>query len=92
MHNFQVIGFGDVGAAWTGRTPYSEDNTFNTNTIVANPITIRLFNQKEPIVGAVGFGLRSKIWGYFARIDFAWGIEDGIRQPMVVHLSLNLDF
>ena len=92
MHNFQVIGFGDVGAAWTGRTPYSEDNTFNTNTIVANPITVRLFNQKEPIVGAFGFGVRSRIWGYFARLDFAWGIEDGIRQPMVVHLSLNLDF
>ena len=26
INNFQIIAFGDLGTAWTGLTPYSDDN------------------------------------------------------------------
>jgi hypothetical protein len=92
INNFQVIGFGDVGTAWTGVHPYSEDNTLNTQIIQSNPFIITLRNQTEPIIGGYGFGLRSRLWGYFVRADWAWGIEDGVVQPRVFYLSLSLDF
>ncbi len=92
VENFQLNFFGDVGAAWTGKDPYSEDNTFNIQTIQQTPLTISIKNQREPIIGGYGFGLRSRMWGYFVRADWAWGVDDGVVLPGVFYLSLSLDF
>ena len=36
-----VIGFSDIGSAWTGKTPYSTENSFNSKTkINKNPFNI----------------------------------------------------
>lgn len=91
IHNFQVIGFGDIGSAWTGSNPYAEDNSFNRVVIRRNPLTITLDSKREPIVAAYGFGMRTRLLGYFVRADWAWGIDDGVIQPRVFHFSLSLD-
>ncbi|MEZ4740352.1 MAG: hypothetical protein R2818_13580 [Flavobacteriales bacterium] len=91
LHNFQVIGFADVGTAWTGSDPYSEDNTFNKLVIERNPLTITLVNKREPILASYGFGLRTRLLGYFVRADWAWGVDDGVIQDGVFHFSLSLD-
>lgn len=90
--NFQIVGFGDVGAAWTGSNPYSDENSFNKSIIYQKPLLIELENQREPIVFGYGFGIRSQIFGYFIRFDWAWGVEDGITQKGIRYLSLSLDF
>lgn len=94
LNTFQVVGFGDVGTAWTGSNPYSEENSLNTTIIGANgnPISVILKNHKEPIVGGYGFGLRARVWGYFVRLDWAWGVEDRVILPRVTYLSFSLDF
>jgi Tol biopolymer transport system component len=92
LNNFQIIGFGDVGAAWNGKSPYSNNNTFNTEIISQKPITVFLKSQREPIVGGYGFGLRSRLFGYFIRTDWAWGVEDGEIKPYIFYLSFSLDF
>ena len=92
LNNFQLIGFGDLGAAWTGKSPYSNDNTFNTEIISQQPIKVFLKSQREPIVGGYGFGLRSRLFGYFIRTDWAWGVEDGEIKPYIFYLSFSLDF
>ena len=92
LNNFQIVAFGDAGTAWTGATPYSEDNTLFTNYIIQPPLTIKVQLLKEPVVEGVGFGLRSRILGYFIRGDVAWGIEDGRIGKPVYYLSLSLDF
>ena len=91
VQNFQVVGFGDMGTAWTGSDPYAESNSFNTQVIQQGPITISIKNQREPIVGGYGFGLRSRLLGYFVRADWAWGVDDGRVLPSVFHFSLALD-
>lgn len=90
--NLQANLFADIGTAWNGRTPYSEDNAFNTVEIIRPPITVRLDNKRDPIIGAYGFGFRSKIFGYFLRFDYAWGVEDRIIRDPIIHLSLGKDF
>jgi len=94
VKNFQIIGFGDVGTAWTGPDPYSDENAFNTREINqgGSDVTVRLNNKKDPLVGAVGFGLRTKLLGYFVRWDYGYGIEDGEFLTPMAHLSLGLDF
>ncbi|MDD4575436.1 MAG: hypothetical protein PHI36_03305, partial [Bacteroidales bacterium] len=92
LYNFQLIGFGDIGTAWTGSNPYSDDNSLFKQVITSGPITVTLQKQTDPIVGGYGFGMRSKIFGYFVRADWAWGVEDRTIQKGIFYFSLNLDF
>jgi len=92
LNNLQVIGFTDVGTAFTGSSPYSDQNTFNQKTIESGPIKVVLKNQREPIVAGFGFGLRTKILGYFVRLDMARGLEDGTLLPSLFYLSFTTDF
>lgn len=91
IQNFQIVGFGDIGSAWTGGDPYSPDNTFNQRVIRRNPLTITLLNQREPVLGSYGFGVHTRILGYFMRADWGWGVDDGVIQKAVFHFSLGLD-
>ncbi len=95
INNFQVIGFFDVGTAWTGTSPYSEENKYNQKILPpdqSGPIVLIINKDKNPIVYGYGFGLRSRLLGYFIRADWAWGVEDYIIQPKIFYLSLSLDF
>lgn len=92
LTNFQVVGFADIGTAWTGLTPYSEENFLNTETIEQGPITVILNGQVEPIVAGYGFGLRTRMLGYFIKADWAWGWEDYVVRDNIFYVSLGLDF
>jgi hypothetical protein len=92
LNNFQLIGFGDVGTAWTGIHPWSEENYLFTKRIQQAPMNITVRLQKEPVVGGFGFGARTRLLGYFLRADVAWGVEDMVIYPAVFYLSLSLDF
>ena len=96
LNNFQVVFFGDLGTAWTGASPFSEDNSLNEKNIViggvANTGTINLKTNREPIVGGFGIGARTKVWGYFLRADWGWGVEDGVSKGKKFYFSLTTDF
>lgn len=94
VQNFQIIAFGDVGTAWTGPSPYSDENSLNTTVIATpgSPLEITLNTQHNPIVGGYGLGVRSRLFGYFVRLDRAWGVQDGVVMKPLWHLSFSLDF
>jgi len=92
LNNFQVVAFGDVGTAWTGSSPWSSDNQLFNNYIYRGPLFIQVQSQKDPLVEGFGFGLRSRLLGYFLRGDLAWGVEDGRILAPVFYFSLSLDF
>jgi Tol biopolymer transport system component len=92
LRNFQLVGFGDIGTAWTGASPYSKENSLYTKYIYSGPLLISVEVQKEPIVGGFGFGARMHLLGYFLRGDMAWGVEDGKVGSPVYYFSLSLDF
>lgn len=92
LNNFQIIAFGDVGTAWTGLTPYSDENALFTRTIQTGALRITIREQREPLVGGFGVGARSRILGYFIRADYGWGVEDYVIGKPILYLSLSLDF
>jgi hypothetical protein len=92
LNNFQIIAFGDIGTAWTGPTPYSDENALFTRIIRRGPLFITVREQREPIVGGMGFGARTRLLGYFLRADYAWGVEDMVINKPVFYISLSLDF
>lgn len=91
LQTFQIVAFGDAGTAWTGTSPYAEDNFFNQQVIERNPLTITIRNQREPVIWGYGFGLRARLLGYFMRGDWSWGVDDGVRQKGLFMFSLSLD-
>ena len=92
LNNIQIVGFADAGTAFTGSSPYSDDNTFNQKTIESGPIKVVLKNQREPLVAGFGMGVRTRILGYFVRLDMARGLDDGILLPSILYLSFSTDF
>ena len=88
-----IVGFLDVGTAWTGSNPFSDQNSLFRKVIYQKPVEITIINQDDPIVAGYGFGLRSTVFGYYVRTDWAWGVVNGIssKKPMF-SLSLSLDF
>lgn len=100
LNNFQVIGFTDLGMAWYGANPLSDDNTANiqsylesdTNGQGGSGIVVTVIDNKNPLVGGVGFGVRSRVLGYFVRLDFGWGIDNWKVQQRVINISFTTDF
>lgn len=93
LHNFQLLPFFDIGSAWVGNNPYSDNNTFNQKIIEQGSIKAKVINVRDPLVAGFGGGLRTKIIGYFIRFDVAWGIQDGeVNKKPVYYLSMALDF
>jgi hypothetical protein len=93
IRNFQIVAFGDVGTAWTGVNPYDSTNALNHRVLqYGNFLSITLYSQHDPMVGGFGFGMRSRILGYFLRADWAWGVQDGEIMDYKFYLSLSLDF
>lgn len=92
VNNFQIVNFFDLGMAWYGLDPLSEDNTLNKNSYYNNPITLTIINQKNPLVAGYGFGVRSRLLGYFVRVDFGWGVDDMKVQKSITYLSFTTDF
>jgi len=92
LNNFQVVGFADLGSAWSGFSPWDRDNAYNTEIIDNYPVKILVDKKRSPIIAGYGFGLRSKLFGYFVRTDWAWGIDSNVILPSVFYFSLSLDF
>jgi hypothetical protein len=92
LENFQIVGFFDIGTAWSGKTPWSGENAYDYTEITRGTIKVTLDSDRDPIVAGYGFGLRSQLLGYFVRLDWAWGIENNQIRPRVFYFSLSLDF
>ena len=92
LNNFQIIPFVDVGMCWQGTNPFSKANTTNQYSFYNNPITVVINEPKQAIIVGYGVGLRTRILGYFIRVDFSWGIDNTTHQSQVTYFSLTTDF
>lgn len=91
-YHFQVVGFFDIGSAWSGISPYDKKNYYHTITEVRPPFVVTVDLERPPLVYGYGFGFRSKLFGYFVRIDYAWGTEAYFHYPYKFYISLSADF
>ncbi|MDD4142853.1 MAG: hypothetical protein PHR20_08740, partial [Bacteroidales bacterium] len=92
LNSIQLVGFTDIGTAWNGLTPYSEENSFYKDTYSEPPMYIEVITQKEPFILGFGAGARAAILGYFLRVDYGWGVEDWAVSDQGWHFSIGLDF
>ncbi len=92
LNTFQVVGFFDAGSAWTGISPFDNQNYYRNKIINRNSISVIIDMQRSPVIFGYGFGLRARLFGYYIRTDWAWGIDSHMILPRVFYLSLTTDF
>ncbi len=92
IKNFQLVAFADVGAAWLGLSPYSQDNPFNTKIFERNPVVVKVNYFREPVLFGTGLGVRTTLFGYFVRLDYARGYDSGEWQKHMWHFCIGTDF
>ena len=82
-----------MGTAWQGPTPFTDDSPLNT-IFISNPptVNVKVNYFRDPIVLGYGAGLRTMLFGYFIRLDYARGIETRVVQEPRLYLSMGLDF
>ncbi len=93
LKNFQATLFTDFGTVWNKRNPFEKQNDFNTKPIENSlPFSGQVTDFKSPILASYGFGARTSILGYFVKMDFGWGIDDGETLKPVTYFTLGYDF
>ena len=92
FRNLQLIGFYDIGSSWTGVSPFSEDNTVNTDSRVEGAFEYTIRSFQNPWLSSYGVGLRTVILGYYMKFDLAWPIEDYEVQSPRLFVTLGYDF
>jgi hypothetical protein len=92
LNTFQLVGFFDAGSAWTGFSPLSDQNYYLNKIVNRNSITVTIDAQRSPVIFGYGFGFRARLFGYYLRTDWAWGIDHNVILPRVFYLSLSTDF
>lgn len=94
LRNLQLVAFTDVGTAWTGNGPFSQQNLLNREIVGGGTIPFRavVTNYKNPFLIGYGAGARTMLFGYFVKFDYAWGIEDKFVSKPIAYLTLGYDF
>src|SRR5690606_32758624 len=77
LRTMQWVVFYDIGSAWNTWNPFS-DQHYNTRVIDQGAVNIIVRNRNNPFVTGFGSGLRTRLFGYYLRLDMAWGMENGV--------------
>lgn len=91
LRSFMIVPFVDLGTAWYGTSPFGEQ-PYNTKVVDGSGYVVTVTSAGSPIVASTGFGLRSRLFGYYMRLDFAWGIVNGRFQDRITQFGLGYDF
>jgi Tol biopolymer transport system component len=94
LRNLQLVAFTDIGTAWTGSGPFSQQNSLNTEIVGGGTLPFRatVTNFKNPFLIGYGAGVRTMLFGYFVKFDYGWGLEDKTISKPIAYLTLGYDF
>jgi hypothetical protein len=85
-------GFVDAGTAWVGSSPWSRDNPFNTRIIDGGAYRITVTSRRNPLIMGAGFGMRSRVLGYYLKYDYGWGLIENRWNKGMSYVTWGLDF
>lgn len=94
LRNLQLVAFSDIGTAWVGSGPFSQQNSLNTEVVSRSNIPFRatVTNFKNPFLIGYGVGARTILFGYFVKFDYGWGLENKVVSKPIAYLTLGYDF
>ena len=90
IDNFKLVLFGDLGSSLYGKSIYDNANALNTEVFETpgSSFTVEVRNIRNPLIGALGVGVRSVLYSYRFGVDYAYGIENNAFRDGLFHLSI----
>jgi Tol biopolymer transport system component len=94
FRNLQLTSFFDIGSSWSGKPPFYQANSVNTEPIPdeGSGFDIVVVNYKNPWLSGYGFGMRTVLLGYYAKFDIAKPIVDYEVGSTRFYFTLGYDF
>lgn len=92
FRNLQFTGFFDIGSAWTGFSPFNEDNQITQEVLEESNFTIRLERFTNPWLYSYGAGLRTMILGFYVKLDVAWPVINYSTESPQFVVTFGYDF
>lgn len=92
FRNLQFTAFYDVGTSWSGKPPFSSETSVSYNVIKDGPFEAHIKNYINPWLYSYGVGVRTVVFSYYVKFDFAWPVENyEVGEPRA-YLTLGFDF
>jgi hypothetical protein len=92
LRHMQLIGFYDIGTSWSGKPPFSSDNSVSYEEVVSGPFKAQIKNYINPWLYSYGVGARTVLLGYYVKADLAWPVENYQVGKPRVFVTLGFDF
>jgi Tol biopolymer transport system component len=94
LRNMQFIAFYDIGTSWSGKPPFTSENSVSFEEIGGYPskFEIKIKNYLNPWLYSYGVGMRTVILGYYVKFDLAWPVENYEVLKPKFHVTLGFDF
>ena len=92
LKHFTLSAFADAGCAFTGNSPADIANPYNTVYLNTPNYSISITSRRNPWIVGLGYGLRTRVLGYFVKYDRARGWQEGRWNKAMQYISLGLDF
>jgi len=94
LNSLQIVGFTDIGTAWSGSSPFAKTNGFNTNVYggKTNPFVATVTDFRNPFLVGYGLGARALVFDYFVKLDYAFGLENKEVKSPTTYLTIGYDF
>jgi hypothetical protein len=93
FRNLQLVAFSDIGTAWSGKNPlFNKKNTLNTEIVREDYFVATVNNFRNPFLVGYGAGVRTMVFGTYAKLDYAWGLDNGDILKPITYLTLGYDF
>jgi hypothetical protein len=92
LRNMQFIAFYDIGTAWSGKPPFTSENSVSYEEIVSGPFKAQIKNYLNPWLYSYGVGMRTVMLGYYMKFDLAWPVENYEVQKPKLYVTLGFDF
>lgn len=90
--NLQFTAFYDIGTSWSGKPPFTSETSVSYNVVEDGPFRAQIKNYINPWLYSYGLGVRTVVFSYYVRFDFAWPVENyKVGEPRA-HLTLGFDF
>lgn len=84
---FTINTFIDLGTAWNTGFPKTPSETYSTNNLI-----VKINSTPLPFSMGYGWGIRTKIWQFFAKIDRGYPVGTRLFTDGIWYLSLAYDF
>ncbi len=92
FRNLQFTAFYDIGTSWSGKPPFTSETSVSYKVVEDGPFRAQIKNYINPWLYSYGLGVRTVVFSYYVKFDFAWPVQNyKVGEPRA-YLTLGFDF